>query len=296
MRDKKFTAVGITVLAAVLVILVAIGALYYNKVYRPSIEQAAQETTSYKAGGNGPQKSGKQTLAAENGDVSIYTDGDFVIVESGEAKAEFSDWDKNFGKSDTSVFINDFNGDGTDDIIILDDEGEGDTESERLYGLYILTANKGNTNKPFTVYYTDSEKWKSIFTDTVTCSLNQPKAYPQMIQFIMDYNGVSVPLDADTGLAPEGARAWYTETPKDENGENARLKSIRLSDAYISYDDKTNNAEANIYVYASYDGAEEQNIGTITVGIDISDGSLQIKEKSVAYEANKNISVSAPKR
>lgn len=296
MREKKFTATGITVLAVVLVILVAIGALYYNKVYKPSIEQAAQETTSYKAGGNGPQKNGKQTLAAENGDVSIYTDGDFVIVENGETKAEFSDWNKNFGKNDTTVFINDFNSDGTDDIIILDDEGEGDTESERLYGLYILTANKGNTKQPYTVYYTDSEKWKSTFTDTVTCSLNQPKAYPQMIQFIMDYNGVNVPLDADTGLAPEEYRAWYTETPKNENGENANLKSIRLSDAYISYDNKTNSAEAKIYVYASYDDAAEQNVGTITIGIDINGGKLDIKEKSVAYEANENISVAAPKR
>lgn len=54
----------------------------------------------------------------------------------------------------------------------------------------------------------------------------------------MDYNGVSVPLDADTGLAPEGTRAWYTETAKTENGENAKLKSVRLSDAYITYDEK----------------------------------------------------------
>lgn len=296
MRERKGAAAGIAVLAAVLAILVAVGAVYYNKVYKPSIEQSVQETTSYKTGSDKPQKSGKQTLVAENDTVSVYKDGDFVIIENGKTQAEFSDWAENFGKNDTRVFLNDFDGDGTEDIIILDDEGEGDIKSERLYGLYVLTPNKENTKKPYTVYYTNSEIWMSSFNSTVTCSLNQPKAYPQMTQFIMDYYGVNVPLDADTGLAPEEYRAWYTETPKTKSGENATLKSIRLSDAYISYNEKENSADVQIYVYATYDGAAEQNIGTISVGIEIYENNLAIKEKSVIFTPNEDVAVTAPKR
>lgn len=56
MKEKRGAAMGITVLAVVLAFLVVAGVLYYNKVYKPSVQQAVQETTSYKAGGTEPQK------------------------------------------------------------------------------------------------------------------------------------------------------------------------------------------------------------------------------------------------
>ncbi len=287
---------GITVLAAVLAFLVVAGVLYYNKVYKPSVQQAVQETTSYKAGGTEPQKAGKRTLVAKNSTVSVYVDGDFVIIDNDGAEEEFSDWNENFGKYDTQVYYADFNSDGSKDIIIVDDEGEGDIKSKRLYGLYVLTLKNEKSENTYKVSYTNSDNWLSNFNSIVTCSLNQLKIDPKIIQFVMDYNGVSVPLDADTGLAPEGTRAWYTETAKTENGENAKLKSVRLSDAYITYDEKTNSAEAQIYVYATYDGAAEQNVGIITTGIEIYNGNLDIKEKSVVYSANEDLAVAAPKR
>lgn len=287
---------GITVLAAVLAFLVVAGVLYYNKVYKPSVQQAVQETTSYKAGGTEPQKAGKRTLVAKNSTVSVYVDGDFVIIDNDGAEEEFSDWNENFGKYDTQVYYADFNSDGSKDIIIVDDEGEGDIKSKKLYGLYVLTLKNEKSENTYKVSYTNSDNWLSNFNSIVTCSLNQLKIDPQIIQFVMDYNGVSVPLDADTGLAPEGTRAWYTETAKTENGENAKLKSVRLSDAYITYDEKTNSAEAQIYVYATYDGAAEQNVGIITTGIEIYNGNLDIKEKSVVYSANEDLAVAAPKR
>lgn len=287
---------GITVLAVVLAFLVVAGVLYYNKVYKPSVQQAVQETTSYKAGGTEPQKAGERTLVAKNSTVSVYVDGDFVIIDNDGAEEEFSDWNENFGKYDTQVYYADFNSDGSKDIIIVDDEGEGDIKSKRLYGLYVLTLKDEKSENTYKVSYTNSDNWLSNFNSIVTCSLNQLKIDPQIIQFVMDYNGVSVPLDADTGLAPEGTRAWYTETAKTENGENAKLKSVRLSDAYITYDEKTNSAEAQIYVYATYDGAAEQNVGIITTGIEIYNGNLDIKEKSVVYSANEDLAVAAPKR
>lgn len=287
---------GITVLAVVLAFLVVAGVLYYNKVYKPSVQQAVQETTSYKAGEKEPQKAGKRTLVAKNSTVSVYVDGDFVIIDNDGTEEEFSDWNENFGKYGTQVYYADFNSDGSKDIIIVDDEGEGDIKSKRLYGLYVLTLKDEKSENTYKVSYTNSDNWLSNFNSIVTCSLNQLKIDPQIIQFVMDYNGVSVPLDADTGLAPEGTRAWYTETAKTENGENAKLKSVRLSDAYITYDEKTNSAEAQIYVYATYDGAAEQNVGIITTGIEIYNGNLDIKEKSVVYSANEDLAVAAPKR
>lgn len=135
---------GITVLAVVLAFLVVAGVLYYNKVYKPSIQQAVQETTSYKAGGTEPQKAGKRTLVAKNSTVSVYVDGDFVIIDNDGTEEEFSDWNENFGKYDTQVYYADFNSDGSKDIIIVDDEGEGDIKSKRLYGLYVLTLKDEN--------------------------------------------------------------------------------------------------------------------------------------------------------
>ncbi len=295
MKEKRGAIAGITVLAVVLAVLVAVGGIYYNKVYKPTVEMAAQETTSYKAGGNGPQKSGKRTLVAENDNVSVYKDGDFVIIAIGKTEAEFSDWNENFGSYDTEVYYADFDDNGKKDIVILDVEGEGDIPSKRMYGLYVLTNNDGNSENPYNVHYTNSSIWLSNFTSIVTCSLNQPKAYPETVQFVMDYNGTNVPFDSDTGLAMPGYRAWYTKTPQTEKGKNATLKSIRLSNAYIDFDEKNNDAKAQIYVYAVYSDSSEQNVGIITSGIDIYDGELNIKEESVAYTPNKDIAVSAPK-
>ena len=292
MKEKKSGAALAAILICVLAALIAAGAFYYVKVYVPSIDRAVEESTSYNAGNAMPQKAGERELVAESGDISVYRDGDFVIVSNGGEETEFSDWSRDFGITDTEIQQTDLDGDGTDDIIILDDEGEEEATLRRLYGLYVLCPKEDG----YKVYYTNGEKWQSFFTDVVTCYLNQPDAYPDMLQFVMDINGVEVQFNTETGLALPEYRAYYTRTLTDDNGERVRLYTIRLGPAFISYDARTDTVETEMHVYAVYEDSREQDIGIITGGISVYDSGLFIANESVAFEADPELAVSAPPR
>lgn len=296
MKNKRGAAAGAVILSIVLVVLIAAGAFYYFKVYQPSVDRAAAESTSYSINGRGPQKSGERTLVAENDGISVYKDGDYVIIDNDGAQAEFTDWDENFGSIDTNVYYSDFDNDGNNDIIILDNEGRSGSPEVETFGFYLLTAAENGSDEPYSVYYTNGENWLATFNEIVTCYLSQPQAYPNLLQFVMDYSTTEVQFDSDTGLALPEFRAYYTDAPETDNSNYAALDSMRLSPAVIDYDENTGTAEAQIYVYASYTNANEQNIGTIHVGIELYEGSLIIRGRSVTFTPNSELEAAAPQR
>lgn len=291
MEEKRGTSALAVILICVLAALIAAGAFYYKNVYVPGIEEAAQASTSYSAGTTTPQKTGQRELIAENGDAAVYRDGDYIIVSYGGTEAEFSNWSANFGITDTEIYLTDFDDNGTGDIIILDDEGEDETSSLRLYGLYILCSEEDGDG--YAVYYTNADSWQSYFNGIVTCYLNQPEAYPGILQFVMELNGTDVPYDTETGLATSD-RAYYTSILTDEDGSYVEMSTIRLSPAFISYNEETQSVETQIHVYAVYENSEEQDIGIIMGGISIYDAELSISSESVLFEVNEELAVSAP--
>lgn len=293
MKEKKGVAVGAVLLAAVFVVLAAAGVYYYARIYKPHIDNVVQESTKYSAGGRQPQKSGERTLVAENENVSIYRDGDFVIIVNGDKETEFSGWSENFGSIKTQINFADMDDNGTEDIIILDEEGQDDISFNKLYGLYVLTTEQ-NTDSGYQVYYTNADKWLSYFNETVTCYLNQPKSHPDMLQFVMDLNGVEVLFNTETGLALPEFRAWYTRALVNSNNDVVDLSSIRLSPAFISFDSETNSVEMTIYVYAVYKNTREQNVGTISGGFAVVDGVLSYADESVTFTPNPQLAIPAP--
>lgn len=295
--NRKRGVAGIWILAAVLIVLTAAGVFYYNKVYKPSLEQATAQSTSYNVNGQGPQKTGKRTLIAENDGVSVYKDGDYAIIVHGDTEAEFADWNENFGSTNTRVYLQDFDQNGRADIILLDEETPaGSDETQPLYGLYVLTPSESGGKDPYTVHYTNAENWLAYFNGIVTCYLSRPQAYPNLLQFVMDYSTTNVQFDAQTGLALPEFRAYYTNAPRAQDGNYADVDSIRLDPAMISYDEDENVAHAQIPVYALYKNADEQQIGNITVGIELRNDTLSIRAKSVVYAPLEELAAAAPQR
>lgn len=295
--NRKRGVAGIWILAAVLIVLTAAGVFYYNKVYKPSLEQATAQSTSYNVNGQGPQKAGKRTLIAENDGVSVYKDGDYAIIVHGDTEAEFADWNENFGSTNTRVYLQDFDQNGRADIILLDEETPaGSDETQPLYGLYVLTPSESGGKDPYTVHYTNAENWLAYFNGIVTCYLSRPQAYPNLLQFVMDYSTTNVQFDAQTGLALPEFRAYYTNAPRAQDGSYADVDSIRLDPAVISYDEDENVAHAQIPVYALYKNADEQQIGNITVGIELRNDTLSIRAKSVVYAPLEELAAAAPQR
>ena len=296
MREKKGIAAGAAILSALLVVLTAVGVFYYFRVYKPSINEMAAESTSYSADNRGAQKDGSRTLVAENEGVSVYKDGDYAIIVSGDTEAEFSEWGANFGSIATEVYNRDFNNDEKKDIIILDNEGKISDSDIETYGFYLLTPAEDDSDNPYSVYYTNGENWLDTFNEIVTCYLSQPQAYPNLLQFVMDYSTTEVQFDSQTGLALPQFRAHYTKALEADGGEYEKLSSFRLSQAVIDYDDDTNIAGAEVYVYAKYENGEEQNIGSVSIGIELYEGALAIKGQSVIFTAADGLAADEPQR
>lgn len=296
MRSERPSGKAVAALTVLLALLIAAGAVYYNNVYKPDLEEAVQEDTSYSAGAGMPQKTGRRTLVAQSGNISVYTDGDYVIVANGENETEFSDWNQNFGSLETSVYLTDFGGDGRNDIVITDLEDEDEAAQRQFYGLYVLTAQNENNETFYDVNYTNSRAWEALFFDSVVCNLNQPQAYPNLLQYFMNYSEESVPLDSETGLVTGEQTAEYVYVPRNEDGSYKTLSSMKTAPAVIEFDSETATATVHIDVYAVYSDGEEQLIGSILSGIGISDGDFSIAARSVVFEAQSSIEAPDPQR
>lgn len=298
MEEKRRINPAIVLLLLALAALIAVGGLYYARVYRPRVQESLTYSTRYSAGVRGPVKDGEELVLAEKNGITVSRNGDFITVTDKDGVSdEYSDWRDGFGSNDTRIYELDANGDGTDDIIILDDEGEDETSFHRLTGLYVLLRNTADDARaPFQVFYTNAENWLSFFNSVITCALNQPAAHPQLVQFVMDLNGVSVEYDSETGLALPEYRAYYMNALKDTDGNVFKLSSIRLSPAMISVNEEEGAVEMRHYVYAVYESGREQQVGTITGGISVEGGKLIITERSVVFEAKREYAVPTPER
>lgn len=297
MNESKRTRAAVCALVAVLIALIAVGAAYYYKVYVPSFEQAAQEQTSYAPKKNTPKKAGKRELvASDSGNATqLYKDGDYVILVQNGRETEFSGWAEGFGSIETHVYSADYNKDGISDIIVTDTEGKDGETGSLLMGFYVLESQNGGRDG-YRVNYTNSADWKNLFDSIVDSFLNQPQAYPGHLQFAMDYNGESFSVDSDTGLVPEGHKAWYINVPRGESGGYYTLESMDMGPAVIEYDAQAHSATAYIDVYAVYEGGEKQLIGRVSSGLDLAEDGFTIRTKSVLFEPEDALEARAPQR
>ena len=283
-------------LVCVLAALIAVGVIYYNKVYTPALEEAATESTNYSPQKNTPQKAGKRTLIASDSknDIELYKDGDFVIIVHNGEESEYTGWAETFGSTETDLYYDDYNSDGLDDIIILDTEREDSDTGQPFYGFYVLAAKETGGKISYNVNYTNSADWKNMFNNIVNCYLNQPKAYPQLLQFAMGYSGAGVSVDSDPGLVTNDQRAWYITVPRDKNGRYYTLDSLSTGSAVMEYDAAAGTAASHINIYAVYSNGEEQLIGTVASGISLVEDGFTIKTRSVIFEPEDGLEARAP--
>lgn len=298
MIEGRGAKAAVCALVAVLVLLIAVGVIYYNKVYIPSFEQDAAESTSYSPRKNTPQRAGTRTRIAQDSrnHIELYKDGDFIILVHNGAETEYTDWAENFGSIQTDLYYGDYNDDGLDDIIVLDVEGEDEDTGLPLHGLYVLAAEGSGETLSYKVNYISSADWKNMFNEIVNCYLNQPQAYPRLLQFVMDYTGESVPINSDTGLVADDHTAWYTNVLRSESGEYYTLDSLSTGPAVFEYDAGSQFANAYINIYAVYTNGETQLIGSIESGISLAEDGFSIRRQSVSFEPESSVAADAPQR
>lgn len=300
MKNKstnKIITAGLVILLAVLSIF---GVYYHNNIYKPKIEQAVSETAREDITQNGPQKSGKRSLVAQtaNGDIKLYTDGDFVILEQNGEETEFSDWAEDFGTTKTDIYYMDTNSDGVNEIIISDYEGEDSDTKIPLFGIYVLSTTQKNGEESYFVNYTNSEDWTSFFNEIVSCHANQLKNTPQRIQFLMDYVGADVSYDVQTGIVTGDHKAWYSCAPQKEDGSYYDLYSIRQAPVLLEVDEETQAITATTKIFASFKNTtQEVYLGDTVCKIILGENNeLTVKEKSVLFTVNPENEATDPRQ
>ncbi len=281
---KKST---IIVLSVVFAVLFAGFSFFYSKVYKPAHEK--QETsTMYLAENMERTKTGKRVLLAElpEQDFQLYQDGDYTILVHGGQETEFDNWSRRIANEEPKMYYFDFDGDGTEELIVRALENiEKDTEQKQyvIYVLFIQSDENGQYS--YSVTTINSETWNSLFTEALKCETTQPILNKKRIQYAMQ--GIDLPINYDpaTGISSD-TRVWYIKALSDGNNNYYTLQSWYLSTPYVDVDAENNRVSVRVNYYITYNETEEVQLGGVmTGGITIQNGDISIAQKSVFFNA-----------
>lgn len=279
---KKSTIIILTILFLILFIG---SCLFYSKVYKPAHEK--QETsTMYYAQNMGRSKSGKRVLLAElpEQDFQLYQDGDYIILAHGGQESEFDNWSRRIGDEEPQMYYLDFDGDGTQELIIRALEGiDKDTEQKQyvIYVLFVHTDENGQYS--YDIMSANSETWNSLFNDALKCETTQPVLNKKRIQYVMQGTTLNINYDPITGIS-SGTRAWYIKSLSDGKNNYYTLQSWYLSTPYIDVDTENNRISVRVNYYITYNETDEVQYGGIINGaIDIQNGDFDIAKQSVTF-------------
>lgn len=279
---KKSTIIILTILFLILFIG---SCLFYSKVYKPAHEK--QETsTMYYAQNMGRSKSGKRVLLAElpEQDFQLYQDGDYIILTHGGQESEFDNWSRRIGDEEPQMYYLDFDGDGTQELIIRALEGiDKDTEQKQyvIYVLFVHTDENGQYS--YDIMSANSETWNSLFNDALKCETTQPVLNKKRIQYVMQGTTLNINYDPVTGIS-SGTRAWYIKSLSDGKNNYYTLQSWYLGTPYIDVDTENNRISVRVNYYITYNETDEVQYGGIINGaIDIQNGDFDIAKQSVTF-------------
>lgn len=298
--ERRGISITAILMAIVLVILCAVGAVYHFKFYKDKRASDSHGMSLYEADGMKKLERSERVLLNElaDADFQLYAEGDYIILVHEGQETEFSDWGDMISSETPDMYYYDFNGDGDKELVIRALDSIDEKSGESVYCLYALLPyldEEGNYN--YTVGYGSHASWYTTLQEQVISEMSQPISCDKRLQLVMTNTYDTRSYDTATGILTEG-RSWYATALSDGKGNYYTYESWEKGEGvyYIDEEEEGLSISVRIPVYVSYSDVDTvQLMGHIYCGIDLNGSTFEVAKRSVGFSTNSIYAVSNPR-
>ncbi len=237
-------------------------------------------------------------LVAENKEsgYKLFFDGETAtLVSADNAKLEFSSWKKSIAISTPELYYNDFDGDGSKELIIkvVDSSNRVTGKTVYSYELYLITEQTVDGAKKLGYSIARESTWKDVFNNAIKFEVTQLQT-KKFLQFAMNDINEKINYNEETGLTDNKYVSYALALSDTKKHYYNILKYNRGLGVYNILEDGT--ITLDIQVIVNYNESNENHhIGNIHTEMIISEGKFRVKPKTISFETLDEYKVSDPR-
>lgn len=283
-----------------LVLAVALGIFAYSVSYRNQLDReqyeiAAQRETKKASKNETPLTDADIIAQNEESGYKLYFKDGKATVSKGDAKLEFFNWSTSIEAKNPELYYNDFDGDGTKELIIRLADGRSDAtgKAEYDYVLYMFEETEKDGKRQLTYITATSNNWRTVFENSIRFELTQLKC-KKFLQIAMNDADSRIEYDEKTGITDNKYVAYVLA------GSNSKKEYYTLSKyssglgIYNISDD--GKITLDIRVIVRYNESQlNYYVGNIHSEIVISDGYFRLKPNTIVFNPLESYKVTDPR-
>lgn len=269
----------IAILIAV-IIAFAFSVSYKNK----NAQHNNAEHTDTTISANNIQKNELIAEEKESG-YKLYFDGSTAtLVSANNLKLEFNSWAKSIAIAVPELYYNDFDGDGSKELIIkiVDDSSKITGKTTYSYSLFLIKPENTDGEEKLSYTVARENTWKDVFNKAIRFEVTQLKT-KKFLQFAMNDANEKITYDEETGITDNKYVSYALAECDIKKKYNTVAKYNRGLGVYNISEDGT--ITLDIQVIVTYKESNiTHHIGNIHTEMMISDGSFQVKPNTISFE------------
>lgn len=270
---------NVLIYAAALTVLFCAGCVLYSSF--ASNAEVTEEASVYEVT---TEADSERTLLAKNedGNIKLYIAGDIIILSQDGQETEFESWNTAIAEKTPTIYYNDLDENGENDIIILAYSSTDETYDYDCYIAYVLFVSKDDDgNYSYEVRLINNSHYNN-FSNNIVREMSQPSLNGgKRLQFVMVSSVKSASYDTDTGIFNSDSNVWYAEALSDSDGNYYTLSSYSENGSTIKYNDEYKTFYIKVYINVTYEETDEvQEIGYIRCKLNLNTETLEYKFSS----------------
>lgn len=279
---KKYIAIA-------LAFIVAVGVFVYSFSYRDKKNSSTvtlPNTTVSSNSSNGESDSQKSIIAQnEEGGYTLYYKNGTPTLSYGDTSLEFPGWARSINLETPTLYCNDFDGDGENELIVrlADNFSQADPDGRYSYTLYMFKPNETENGTQLAFITAQSSTWKNVFNNSIKMEVTQLKAYEKILQFALNDIKTPINYDSSTGLTDNEYVAFARADYKTKGNYYTVGKYARGLGIYTIKDDGTIELDIEVVVNYKQTGSLNFRVGSIKCEMEIRDNAFKIKPNSIHF-------------
>ncbi len=285
---KYFLRILLTLVLAVAVIY----AVYYRTVGNPFEKQDTSLLTTASQPPATEKNANRVLIASLPGeDYKLYKGSRSVVLVHEKKEYEFTNWSRLIDVEAPEMYLKDYDGDGTEELLIRAVSAKNETTGELSYDIYLLTPMSGRDG--YLVFPATQTTWSDILDAQIREEITQLKSCKKILQVSMNAKSKTINYDTETGIAQSGYNGYARAL---QNGASyLTFKGWSKGKGVYTVNNKKEicvSVEVNIH-YNESDTV--QTAGHINFKLDFKNGRFFVKNKSMNFTPDKAYRVSDPR-
>ena len=286
------------ILPLVILLIAVIGVFAYSVNYRNELQQQniTDENSTYNKSTDNTITETDVIAENEEAGCKLYFKNNIATLSYSGATLEFSNWDRAIALKTPELYYNDFNNDGTKELIvrIVDNYSDIASGEKYSYTLYLITPEEKDGET--VLNYTTAQKstWKNVFDNLVKFEVTQLTECKKYLQFAMNDSDKAINYDEKTGIT-DNKHVSYAQTDCSDKKEYYNIsKYNRGLGIYDIHEDGSITLDVQVIInYAETDG--DYHIGNIHCDMMIENGVFMVKPKTIGFAVLDNYKITDPR-